>query len=68
MIFFLGFFFFQSDRPIQYQGTHSTVNKKKKGDGLTNDVDICVLTETRLKDCDSVSVVALSGVPNKKNF
>ena len=28
MIFFLGFFF-QSDRPTQYQETHSTVNKKK---------------------------------------
>ena len=23
-------FFFQSDRPTQYQETHSTVNKKKK--------------------------------------
>ena len=32
--FFLGFFFFQSDRPTQYQKTHSTVNRKKKGDGL----------------------------------
>ena len=30
--FFLGFFF-QSDRPTQYQETHSTVNKKKKGGG-----------------------------------
>ena len=28
--FFLGFFF-QSDRPTQYQETHSTVNKKKRG-------------------------------------
>ena len=33
--FFLGFFFFESDRPTHYQETHSTVNeKKKKGDGL----------------------------------
>ena len=31
--FFLGFFF-QSDRPTQYQETHWTVNKEKKGDGL----------------------------------
>ena len=30
--FFLGFFF-QSDRPTQYQETHSTVNEEKKGDG-----------------------------------
>ena len=27
-------FFFQSDRPTQYQETHWTVNKEKKGDGL----------------------------------
>ena len=27
------FFFFQSDRPTQYQETHSTLNEKKK-DGL----------------------------------
>ena len=33
--FFFSFFFFQSDRPTQYQETHSTVNKKK-GDGLTS--------------------------------
>ena len=26
-------FFFQSDRPTQYQETHSTVNKKKKKKG-----------------------------------
>ena len=31
--FFLGFFF-QSDRPTQYQETHSTVNEEKKGSGL----------------------------------
>ena len=29
-MFFLGFFF-QSDRPTQYQETHSTVNEEKKG-------------------------------------
>ena len=29
-------FFFQSDRPTQYQEMHSTLNEnKKKGDGLT---------------------------------
>ena len=34
MIFLLGFFF-QSDRPTQYQEMHSTLNeKKKRGDGL----------------------------------
>ena len=27
-------FFFQSDRPTQYQETHSTVNEEKNGDGL----------------------------------
>ena len=27
-------FFFQSDRPTQYQETHSTVNEEEKGDGL----------------------------------
>ena len=33
--FFVGFlFFFRSDRPTQYQETHSTVNKEKTGDGL----------------------------------
>ena len=32
--FFKGFFFFQSDQPTQYQETHSTLNKKKKGGGL----------------------------------
>ena len=32
---FLGFFFFNpTDRPTQYQETHSTLNEKKKGDGL----------------------------------
>ena len=31
--FFLGFFF-QSDQPTDYQGTHSTLNEEKKGDGL----------------------------------
>ena len=31
--FFLGFFF-QSDRPTQYQEMHSTLNEKKKGDAL----------------------------------
>ena len=41
MIFFFRFsFFFQSDRPTQYQGTHSTVNEeKKKGDGLLENCD-----------------------------
>ena len=34
MIFFLGFFFFQSDRPTQYQETHSRVNEEKKGMAL----------------------------------
>ena len=33
--FFKFLFFFQSDRPTQYQETHSTVNEEKKGDGLT---------------------------------
>ena len=32
--FFFKFFFFQSDRPTQYQETHSTVNEEKQGDGL----------------------------------
>ena len=31
--FFLGFSFFHSDRPIQYQETHSTLNEKKEGEG-----------------------------------
>ena len=30
LVFFLGFFF-QSDRPTQYQETHSTLNEKKEG-------------------------------------
>ena len=30
----LSFFFFPSDRPTQYQETHSTLNERKKGDGL----------------------------------
>ena len=34
LLFFL-VFFFQSDRPTQYQETHSTVNEEKKGDGLS---------------------------------
>jgi len=33
VIFFLGFFF-QSDRPTQYQETRSTVNEEKKGMAL----------------------------------
>ena len=33
MIYVLAFFF-QSDRPTQYQETHSTVNEEKNGDGL----------------------------------
>ena len=33
VMFFWVFFFFQSDRPTQYQETHSTLNEKK-GDGL----------------------------------
>ena len=37
--FFLGIFF-QSHRPTQYQETHSTLNEKKKGDGLSS---ICTL-------------------------
>ena len=32
--FFIGFFFFQSDRPNQYQETHSTLNEKKRGMAL----------------------------------
>ena len=32
---FLWFFFFQSNRPTQYQETHPMINEKKKGDGLT---------------------------------
>ena len=32
--FFFRFFFFQFDRPTQYQETYSTVNEEKKGDGL----------------------------------
>ena len=32
--FFFSFFFFQCDRPTQYQETHSTVNEEEKGDGL----------------------------------
>ena len=45
MILFLGFFF-QSDRPTQCQETHSTLNEKKKGDGLNNIV--------RVRDCGTV--------------
>ena len=30
ILFFLGFVLFQSDRPIQYQETHSMLNEKKK--------------------------------------
>ena len=33
LLWFLKVFFFQSDRPTQYQETHSTVNEEKKGDG-----------------------------------
>ena len=33
LCFFFSFFIFQSDRPTQYQETHSTLNEKK-GDGL----------------------------------
>ena len=29
------FFFFQSDRPTQHQKTHSTLNDKRRGDGLS---------------------------------
>ena len=32
--FILFIFFFPSDRPTQYQETHSTLNERKKGDGL----------------------------------
>ena len=31
--FLLKFFFFQSDRPTQYQETRSTLNEKKKKEG-----------------------------------
>ena len=31
---FFKIFFFPSDRPTQYQETHSTLNERKKGDGL----------------------------------
>ena len=34
MIFFFRFFFYQSDRPTQYQETHSMVNEEKKGMAL----------------------------------
>ena len=34
LCFFLGFFFFQSDRPTQYQETSSTLNEKKGGMAL----------------------------------
>ena len=34
--FFFFSFFFQSDRPTQHQETHSTLNEKKWGDGLTS--------------------------------
>ena len=34
LVFFLGFFFFQSDRPTQYQETSSTLNEKKGGMAL----------------------------------
>ena len=44
MIVFLGFFF-QSDRPTRYQETHSTVNERKKGDGLGN---VMVPEETQI--------------------
>ena len=33
VIFFKVFFFNLTDRPTQYQETHSTLNGKKKGDG-----------------------------------
>ena len=35
--FFFSFFFFQSNRPTQYQETHATLNEKK-GDGLTQKI------------------------------
>ena len=38
--FFFIRFFFQSQRPTQYQETHSTLNEKKIGDGLSS---ICSL-------------------------
>ena len=39
LFFFLGVFFFQFDRPTQYQETHSTLNEKKGGDGVISDKD-----------------------------
>ena len=38
LVIFLGFFFnqLQSDRLTQHQETHSTLNEKEKGDGLSN--------------------------------
>ena len=36
VIFFFRFFFFESDRPTQYQETHWTVNEEKKGAGHIN--------------------------------
>ena len=33
LLLLLFFVCFQSDRPTQYQETHSTVNEEKKGDG-----------------------------------
>ena len=45
--FFLGFFF-QSDRPTQYQETHSTVNEEKKGDGLSQEYSRYLCTNTQV--------------------
>ena len=43
MIFFL-VFFFQSDRPTQYQKTHSTLNDKKRGDCLSRVSSLATLS------------------------
>ena len=70
-VFFLGFFF-QSDRPTQYQETHST-QTKKKGDGLTGqkcdfNFGVPIFERSGVWIVLRLSCFRVNGGPKRSNF
>ena len=71
--FFLGFFFFfQSDRPTQHLETHSTLNEKKKGDGLTHKnklyLWLIILLEISVSSQGFLSCLQMDWIDFEKNL